>query len=63
MEMKTYHNMRSIDQGMGSELAAADPKWGVATRRVVGDRHHIVAAHSEATDHWPLAHHAVRGWY
>ena len=30
--MKSCHEMRSIDQGMDSELATADPKWGVATR-------------------------------
>ena len=27
--MKSCHEMRSIDQGMGSEYAAPDPKWGV----------------------------------
>ena len=36
--------MRSIDQGMGSELAVSDHKWVVAIR-VVGDTHHIVAPH------------------
>ena len=30
--IKSCHGTRSIDQGMGSELAASDPKWGVATR-------------------------------
>ena len=30
--MKSCDAMRSIDQGMGSELAASEPKWGVATR-------------------------------
>ena len=29
--MKSCHEMRPIDQGMGSELAAPEPKWGVAT--------------------------------
>ena len=35
---------------MGSELAAPEPKWVVATR-VVPDRHLIVAARSEETHH------------
>ena len=36
--MKLRHDSRSIDQRMGSELAAADPKWGVATL-VVAETH------------------------
>ena len=43
--MKSCHEMRPIDQGMGSELAAADPKWGVATR-VVAERHLVAATYS-----------------
>ena len=30
--MKSCHDIRSIDQGIGSELAAPEPKWVVATR-------------------------------
>ena len=40
--MKSCHDIRSIDQGMGSELAAGDPKWVVATR-VVPDTRPLVA--------------------
>ena len=43
--MKSCHEMRPIDQGMGSELAAADPKWGVATR-VVAETHLVAATYS-----------------
>ena len=38
--MKSCHDMRSIDQGMESELAAPEPKWGVATR-VACDTHSL----------------------
>ena len=58
--MKSYHAIRSIDQKMGSELAAPEPKWGVATR-VGADTPPVVAATYSSKD-WPLAHHAVRGW-
>ena len=50
--MKFCHEMRSIDQGMVSELALSDPKWGVATRVVVGDRCSLEHSNSEAA---PLA--------
>ena len=40
--MKSCHDIRSIDQGMGSKLAAPEPKLGVAIR-VVPDTHPIVA--------------------
>ena len=62
LETKSCHEMRSIDQGTRSELAASEPKWGVTTRRVACDTHPFVAARTEVTHHWPLAHHAVRGW-
>ena len=48
--MKQRHAMRSIDQGMGSELAAPEPKWGVATR-VVPDTHPIVATRQASGAH------------
>ena len=48
--MKPCHDIRSIDQGMGSELAASDPKWGVATRVVPDTRPLVATIYSSKAD-------------